>query len=423
MPAKRPYNQMPRLLKRQALFAGGMSVFASLIYFAENFPFPRVIAGVALAQGLCYLGYYLLFDRLEKKLRREAGILLSVIGVTGLTLAVHFTGGIVSPFICFYFCILVSESLYGLENPFTLPLSLAGYLLVVAGQFSGLLPHYNSWAGQVYSSPLAASLIAVVTAFYLVLTRRMTRLIITNLRAKIEREGTEKEVLLRKFSELNSTTQLGVLAHRIVHDLRGPLACISGYIQCELAKEKNAEDLEILKDLDETVSGMAESLHGITRFGKAGGPAPERILLSEFMRNMLAIAAFSPQAAGITFETLYPESLAVSVNASRADLQQAYFNLLKNAMEAVRGNPGSKKIEIVIKLEGAEAKVAISDNGPGVPAEMLKKLLNKSVTTKADGTGVGLLITRDLLVRNGGDVKIFNRGEGGLSVVSSMPAA
>ncbi len=410
-------------MRQQALWSGLMSLFASLIYFAADFPFPRVIASIALVAAAAYFAYYLFFDLLCRTCYGQAGAALSVLGVTTLTLVVNFTGGIVSPFIFLYFCILISEALYGLENRATLPVALAGYLLVVAGQFTGLIPYFNPWAHDIYRSPLAVFLIAAVTAVYLTLTNRITRLIVTNLRAKLELGAAEKEALLRKFSELNATAQIGVLAHRIAHDLRGPISSVSGYIQIELLKKKTPEELETLGDLNSVVRNMEESLRGITRFGRTAAGNQEKILLADFMESLLAIVAYSPQASGVQFKKLFPAKLQAGAEGSRADLQQAYFNIIKNAVEAVRDNPGDKIIEIDIKTDGGEARISVADNGPGIPPEIFGSLFNKSVTTKKEGTGVGLIITKALLEQNAGGIELRNRAEGGLSVLTRLPLA
>jgi len=410
-------------LRQQALWSGLMSLFASLIYFAADFPFPRVIAGIALVAAAAYFAYYLFFDLLCRTCYGLAGAALSVLGVTTLTLVVNFSGGIVSPFIFLYFCILISEALYGLENRATLPVALAGYLLVVAGQFSGLIPCSNSWAREIYASPLAAFLIAAVTAVYLALTSRITKLIVTSLRTKLELGAEEKEALLRKFSELNATAQIGVLAHRIAHDLRGPISSVSGYIQIELLKKKTPEELETLGDLNSVVGNMEESLRGITRFGRTAAGNHERIPLSDFMESLLAIIAYSPQANGVQFKKLFPEKMPAAAEGSRADLQQAYFNIIKNAVEAVRDNPDGKVIEIDIKTTGGEALISVADNGPGSPPEIFGSLFNISVTTKNEGTGVGLIITKALLEQNSGGIELKNRAEGGVSVLTRLPLA
>lgn len=261
------------------------------------------------------------------------------------------------------------------------------------------------------------------SACNLALTRRITMRATGNLRARLELEGAQKEALLRKFSELNSTMQIGVLAHRIAHDLRGPMACISGYVEMEMAAEKTPDEREQLKDLSETVESMGETLHGITRFGKASGRSREKIVLGDLLKDLLAVAALFPQAKGIKFETVFPGDRNVSVNASRADLEQACFNVIKNAVEAVSGNAGVEKIEIAVSVEGKEAKVSISDNGPGIPEDVRQVLFKKAITTKKDGSGVGLLIARDLLIRNDGDIKLGDSGGGGLTIVTTLPAA
>ncbi len=411
------------LIKKQALLSGILSLFAALIYFAVEFPFPRVIATVALTAAAAYLLFYLFFDVISRFCYREACVFLSVMGVAVLTMVINFSGGIVSPFVFFYFCILISEALYGLENKFTLPVALAGYLAVVGGQFFGLLSYDNPWAREVYGSNMATLLIGAVTAAYMVLTRHSTKLMMRNLRAKIEQEEHENEGLLRKFSELNSTSQIGVLAHRIAHDLRGPISSISGYIQIEMVKEHSPEDAEALKELNSIVDNMDASLKGITRFGKAQQSQPEMVRLADFMRSLKAIISYSPQAVGVEFKLLYNEKLPAAVMGSRADLQQACFNILKNAVEAVRDNPDRKVIELDLKVEAANVRMVFADNGPGILPELLSTMFRKSITTKKDGTGVGLIITRDLLVRNGGDLKMRNREAGGLEVSVMLPLA
>ena len=110
------------------------------------------------------------------------------------------------------------------------------------------------------------------------------------------------------------------------------------------------------------------------------------------------------------------------MTASRQDLQQAFFNVVKNAVDAVSENQGPRTVSIAIERAGDEARVTVSDNGPGMSAETLKAVFRQSVTTKSDGTGVGLLITRDLLTRNRGGISVRNGERGGLAAVITLPA-
>lgn len=412
-----------RLLRYNSLATGVMSLLASVFFFSSDFPFPVELAKLSFGASFFYFAYFLLFDRICRSCYREAGIILSQMGVLVITAAVYYSGGVLSPFTFLYFAILVAEAIYGLANPFTMPFSIVTYLFVVAGHYFGFLHNHVPWSAEVYRHPLLVSVTAGLVVGYLGIARGMTGAIVKNLSNKIEQEAAEKDALVRKFAELNSTTQLGVLAHRIAHDLRGPIASISGYLELELAKEQTPEKLAELRSVSETVNNMVATLHGITRFGKPGGPSAERIVLADFMRDILAIASFSPRAKGVRFELAEPGEKNLAVAGSRADLQQAYFNVIKNAVEAVSGNPDAKYIRVGIKREQRDAVVSVSDNGPGIPPGVLASVFRGSVTTKTDGTGVGLLITRDLIVRNGGEVKLRNRDDGGLTVETTLPLA
>ncbi|MGD9641685.1 MAG: PAS domain-containing sensor histidine kinase [Elusimicrobiales bacterium] len=422
MPNNIPEGKARDMLRFNAFAAGLMSLFASFSYFSETMPFHKGLSMLALLGALVYFLYFLLFGLICKFCYTRAGVILSQIGVVVVTAAVYFTGGLVSPFIFLYFAMLVSESFYGLDNPVTMPASIAGYLLVVLGHFFGFLPNLVPWSAAAYASPPAVLIIATLTVVYIALTKSMSARIISNLRGQVQREAGEKDALIRKFSELNSTTQLGVLAHRIAHDLRGPIAAVSGYLELEAAKAKDPEEKEVLRSVSETVDRMVESLHGITRFGKPGGPSAEAIPLAEFMKDLLAIVAFSPKAKGVRFELAPPAANGVTVTASRQDLQQAFFNVVKNAVDAVSANPGARTVSIAIERGGPDARVTVSDNGPGMSEETLKTVFRQSVTTKSDGTGVGLMITRDLLTRNRGGIKVLNGVNGGFSAVITLPA-
>jgi signal transduction histidine kinase len=410
-------------LRFNALATGCLAGGASVFLFTGVLPFPRTVAWFTMAASAAYLLYFLCFDWICRGHYRAAGIILSQLGSAVVSLSIYYSGGVVSPLAFLYLAMLVSEAIYGLENPFTVPVSAAGYLFVVGSQYWGFLPNPAPWSAPVYNSPAFVLVVSGLLVAYLFLTKSMSGRIINSLRSRIVAEAAEKEGLLKKFSELDASSQIGTLAHRIAHDLRAPLSSISAYVQTELLKARDAHGRKAAQDLEGTVNAMSEALVSITRFGKTGGSPAERIRLTEFFRQLTGIAAFSPQARGVRFLKRYPEEFDVEVMASRPDLQQAYFNIVKNALEATQDNAEGRTIEISMCREGKEAEVVIADNGPGMDPKMLKNLFRKTVTTKKGGTGVGLLITRDLLTRNDGYMEFRNRPEGGFAVITRLPAA
>lgn len=411
----------PLMLRRQILMSALATCAAALLFWFSDFPNGGFIVTTSLIASAAYALFYFFFDSAYRRFPAVAGACLSGLALLLLASTVHFSGGVVSPFVFLYFCVLISEALYGMDSPVTLPLAIGSYVGVCLGEATGFIAPANQWAAIVYRSKAVTLLIVSSTVAFMWLTRHIAVIIVTNLRASINRQGREKDDLLKKFSELNASSQIGVLAHRIAHDMRGPISSISGYIQVEMVKEKAPEDLQMLKDLNEMVTSLAESLNGITRFGKAYDRTAEKIQLQEFIRNLLGVVSFSPYAHDVKFVKRFTEKLPASVSASRSDLQQAFFNIIKNAVEALRDKPDGKVIEISIERDGGDATVTIADNGPGMPPELLQNVFKRSLTTKNDGTGIGLIITRDLVVRNYGSIGLHNRPEGGLSVTVSLP--
>ncbi|OGR77737.1 MAG: hypothetical protein A2X32_05765 [Elusimicrobia bacterium GWC2_64_44] len=412
-----------RALRLNALLAGSLGLIATMLLFWGKLPFPRTVAWFSLISCFCYFFYALVFDRVCKNCYRGASIALSQIGSAVISVSIYYTGGVVSPLPFLYLAMLVSEAIYGLENNFTVPVSAMGYLIAVWGIYFGFLPDPTPWAAPAYNSPVFLGIVSSLIVAYLFMTKNLSGLVIHHLRSKIESEESQKDALLSKFSELNSTSQLGVLAHRIAHDLRGPIASVSGYLELAALKQRTPEERDELRSVSETVDNMVQTLHGITRFGKPGGPEEEKIHLPDFMRDIVAIAAFAPRAKGVRLEIVEPGDDGLTVSAARADLQQAFFNVIKNAVEAVSDNPDGKRVRIAIARAGRDARVTVSDNGPGIAEETLNTIFRKPVTTKPDGTGVGLLITRDLLVRNRGEIRLRNGRDGGLTVEASLPLA
>ena len=411
-----------KALRFNAMLAGALGLAATLLLFRGKLPFPRTVAWFSLFSACCYFVYFFTFDLVCRCCYRGASVALSQLGSVIISVSVYYTGGAVSPLSFLYLAILVSEAIYGLENSFTVPVSAAGYLLAVWGIRLGFLPNPTPWAAAANNATAYLSVVSALLVAYLFITKSLSGQIISHLRRRIDSESEQKDALVRKFSELNATTQLGVLAHRIAHDLRGPIASISGYLELEALKPRTPEEKAELRSVSETVENMVETLHGITRFGKPGGPSAERIELAGFMRQIIAVAALAPRAKGVSFEVVENGAGAETV-ASAADLQQAYFNVIKNAVEAVGDNTDAKLVRVTVRRAERDAVVAVSDNGPGIPEATLKSIFRKSVTTKKDGTGVGLLITRDLIVRNRGDIKMRNAEGGGLTVETILPLA
>lgn len=410
----------PAMLRRSMALVGFMGLASACLWFLPVPPFSAIFAASAALSGFIHLAAWLLFPKYKEE--HLFYIVLTWFNIALLALVVMDTGGMSSPFIFLYFWVIISEAMYGIEDRWVPLFAATCYLLSVCCDIHGIFGVQRTLPGAPYPNDIIYWLVAVLNCVYIVLAGFSSRMIIGAVLAKLSAENEQKESLLKKFAELETMAHIGALAHHIAHNLRNPLGGISGYLQMELLKEHSPELIDMFKDIDVTVNNMAASLTAITKFGKSSLPS-EKIVLAEFFRQILAVAVFSPQARGVKFVRHYPEKLGLAVLARSSDLQQAYFNILKNALEAVNDNSAGKTVEIDIGTEGNDVVVTISDNGPGMPEDLLRNAFRRPLTTKEGGTGVGLIVTHNLFVSNSGDIQFCNRPSGGLSVITRLPLA
>jgi two-component system C4-dicarboxylate transport sensor histidine kinase DctB len=107
------------------------------------------------------------------------------------------------------------------------------------------------------------------------------------------------------------------------------------------------------------------------------------------------------------------------VLAERTRLEQVLVNLLQNAIEALDGCPDPT---IRLRIQGAAetVTVSISDNGPGLDSKTAAELFTPFVTTKANGLGLGLVISRDIMTEFGGELSTRESGEPGATFVLTL---
>ncbi|MCK5582864.1 MAG: HAMP domain-containing histidine kinase [Elusimicrobiales bacterium] len=405
-------------LRKQSLFSGFTSLIITSLFFFPDFPFDRKICLITALFSLMYFSFYVFFD-LISKYRDIVIVFMSNMALVFIGMAVHWSGGIVSPFVILYFCIVLSESAYGIEKTLTIIVAVSSYVLVVGGECFGFLEVSNSFSEKIYSSGLVAWIIISMVASFIVVTGYISKLLMFRLKLDIEREHEEKEAALKKYTELNSYSQIGFLSHRISHDLRGMFFVLSSYF--EMQSEKSEEEEKDKKVIVEHLQRMKYMISQITKYGKPSMDEEEKINPVEFVENMITIVKLFEGARTIIFKTRFPDNHDFYVFGSRQEFQNAYFNIFKNAIEAMSEIEGEKIIEINVLKSEKEVKIVISDNGRGIDEEFLPKLFIDPVTSKKDGTGIGLFIIKRIFDQNDSSIKIERRGNHGTMVITKIP--
>ena len=97
------------------------------------------------------------------------------------------------------------------------------------------------------------------------------------------------------------------------------------------------------------------------------------------------------------------------VIANRVQVQQVIINLVRNAVEAAAERPDNGEVSVTGRVEGPVYCITVEDNGPGVPKSMQETMFYPLVTGRAEGTGLGLYLSQNLIHRNNGAISCSSR--------------
>jgi len=223
-------------------------------------------------------------------------------------------------------------------------------------------------------------------------------------------------------------TSLGELTASIAHEVNQPLAAIAtsaGACRRWLAQEPPAI-ANAQRAADRIVEDANRASAVIARVrGLASGKAPhrERFDFNALVREVVALAGERGERSGITVRLSLQHDLP-AILADRVQVGQVVGNLLLNAVEAIEAKTGgAKTLEIVSETEDRNRiRFSVIDSGVGFRQGELEHLFDAFWTTKKDGVGLGLTISRSIIEANGGRIWAETGRDGGAIARFSLPA-
>ncbi len=213
---------------------------------------------------------------------------------------------------------------------------------------------------------------------------------------------------------------VGQLSAEIVHEIRNPLNSISLNIDW-LQEELTEAEPEVSKTLG-SISREVERLHQITEnyLIRARFPAKgdARTPVHELIREIVDFCGEEDRSRSIKVElNLWPEELYVL--ADRARLKQAFLNVLRNAREAM---PRGGRIGIATEIHQNVFRVKVTDSGSGMNDATRRQTFQPFFTTKPDGTGLGLMVTKSIVEEARGSITCESSIGQGTTVHFQFPA-
>jgi two-component system nitrogen regulation sensor histidine kinase GlnL len=198
----------------------------------------------------------------------------------------------------------------------------------------------------------------------------------------------------------------------LAHEIKNPLWGIRGAAQL-LEQSVTADELPLARLVREEVDRIVDLIDRVEVFGD-DRPIEREAINIHVVLDRVKLLAKSGVARNITFSEDYDPSLP-PVFGNRDQLIQVFLNLVKNAAEALERTPkGEIRIStafrpgIRIAVQGVSQRISlpleivIEDNGPGIPSDLLPILFDPFVTTKANGSGLGLALVAKIVGDHGG---------------------
>ena len=249
------------------------------------------------------------------------------------------------------------------------------------------------------------------------------------LRDITERRATEQE-LARHRAELahaGRLSSMGEIAAGLAHELNQPLAAISMYIQGSIQRLSGmpAVDAGIIHAME--AAGLqsqraAEIIRRIRSFVRKEPPQAEYRQINDLVRQALDLIELDIREHDILVRSAL-SSLLPAVRVDALQIKQVLVNLLRNAIDAIVSDPGAPA-ELTIRTgltPDRHVLVSIEDRAQGVPAELQEQLFETFVTSKPDGLGIGLAISRSIIEEHGGGIGYCDNPAGGSIFSFSLP--
>jgi C4-dicarboxylate-specific signal transduction histidine kinase len=360
-----------------------------------------------LAVGFAYTALDTWFYRKKSIFLGEYPLFISMMESLFIGLLAHFHDGPASPFRYYYLLSLLCCILR--HGPELVWITCALHL---ASWFSLCLVHDARLGGE---SRLLMPVVLVWSSWAgtgLVSWKRRTRLELERLNAQLldSQRELESRIGLRT-NELKEAQALmvqqekmanfGLLAAGIAHEVGNPLTGVTTLVQMLQRRGQDDYTLEKLNLMAAELTRMRDILRELTAFSRPGSRQRTWEDPRDLLHEALGIAKYHTRSGS---RIRLPEALEASskVYCVRGQMTQVFLNLMLNALDAA-GPQG--QVELTLHCSDSEVRIGVRDNGPGVAPELLPGLFQPFVTSKKEGTGLGLFLSRKVVQAHGGTLE------------------
>jgi len=227
-------------------------------------------------------------------------------------------------------------------------------------------------------------------------------------------------------ARVSRVTTMGELTASLAHEIRQPIAaavtnartCLRwlGRDQPDVAEAREAAS-RIVNDVTRAV----DIIGSISLLFKKGALQRELVAVNELIREMIVLLRSEANRYSISIRTDLAEDLP-KVMADRVQLQQVFMNLMLNGIDAMKATGHAGELTIKSEVGDAQLLISVSDTGVGLPPEQADQIFRAFFTTKDNGTGMGLPISRSIIESHGGRLWATGAPGSGATFQFTLPA-
>jgi len=344
-----------------------------------------------------------------------------------LTLLLHFSGGIVNPFVIYFIfhMIIASILLSVIESYLQATLGTVLLTLMALLEYKGIVPHYSIEGFVPYDAHadglyVFANVAVLASTFYLAVF--MTSSIASQSRR--QEEGYRLANIQLKEKDRVKDEYVA----RVTHDIKGHLAAIQSCLDVVnngitgKLNEKQADFVGRAHNRTINLSNFVRALLKLTQLRLANEGAGEQFMILNTLENALSAVEIRAKDKSITVEHKSGDSLG-QITGSSMSIEELITNLLLNA---IKYTPHGGKVSISGKDEGEFVKFKIADSGIGIPEDEIGHIFDEfyrasnAVKTEKDGTGMGLAIAKQIIERHGGEISVESKLEQGTTFTFTL---
>ena len=223
---------------------------------------------------------------------------------------------------------------------------------------------------------------------------------------------------------MNRVSMMGEMAASLAHEIKQPIAAaINSANSCIEWLAHEPPNLDRARAsatrIDKYGNRAAEIIDRIRSLYKKSPPQRELVDVNRIIREIVTLLDGEATRSSVAMRTELAGELP-EVMADHVQLQQVFMNLMLNAIEAMKNAGGELTLKSQLEQDG-QLLVSVSDTGPGLPNGNTEQIFSAFFTTKPQGSGMGLAISRSIVESHGGRLRASANGERGAIFCFTLP--